>query len=134
MARMDTTGFGWVGPPAMSLPTPAPDSTALITGASAGMGAELARGLARRGHGVTLVARREDRLKELADELRERHGIRAETASADVSEPESRRELKADVEGRGLRVEVLVNSAGFGSGGAFTTLDPEDEASMVRTN
>ncbi len=53
----------------MPLPPPAADSTCLITGASSGIGAELARALARRGHGVTLVARRRERLRELADEL-----------------------------------------------------------------
>jgi uncharacterized protein len=118
----------------VALPPPEPNSTCLVTGASAGIGAEIARGLARRGHGVTLAARREDRLQELADELADEHGVRAETISVDVSDSEARSHLKADIEGRGLTVEVLVNNAGFGSGGKFTELDPEEEASMIRTN
>ena len=118
----------------MALPAPSPDSTCLVTGASSGIGAEIARGLARRGHGVTLAARREERLRELAEELAAEHGVRAETVSVDVSDVDARRRLKGDVEERGLSVEVLVNNAGFGSGGRFTELDAEEEASMIRTN
>lgn len=118
----------------MALPPPAAGSTCLITGASSGIGAELARGLAGRGLGVTLVARREERLLELADELDESYGVRAEVVKADVSAPRSRSRLTAAVEERGLTVEVLVNNAGFGSGGRFTRLDADKEASMVRTN
>src|SRR4051794_35023419 len=61
----------------MALPPPRPDSTCLVTGASSGIGADLARSLAARGHGVTLVARRTERLEELAAEVRDRHGVRA---------------------------------------------------------
>ena len=118
----------------MALPDPAPDSTCLVTGASAGIGAEIARELARRGLGVTLAARREERLRELADELSEEHGVRAETVSVDVADVNARKRLKADLHERGLTVEVLVNNAGFGSGGKFTGLDAEEEAAMIRTN
>ncbi len=118
----------------MALPDPGPGSTCLVTGASSGIGAELARGLAARGHGVTLVARREDRLIELAEELSDAHGVRTETVAADVSEQRGRDQLADELEERGLAVEVLVNNAGFGSGGAFATLEGENETSMVRTN
>jgi short-subunit dehydrogenase len=118
----------------MALPPPEPNSTCLVTGASSGIGAEIARGLARRGHGVTLAARREDRLRELADELSGEHDVRAETVSVDVSDVDARRRLKDEIGERGLTVEVLVNNAGFGSGGRFAELDPEEEASMIRTN
>jgi short-subunit dehydrogenase len=118
----------------MTLPPPDPSSTCLVTGASSGIGAEIARSLARRGHGVTLAARREDRLRELADELSSEHGIRAETIAIDVTDEDARRSLAGDLGERGLTVEVLVNNAGFGSGGAFVELDAEKEASMVRTN
>jgi uncharacterized protein len=118
----------------VSLPPASPGSTCLVTGASSGIGAEIARGLAERGHGVTLAARREDRLKELAEELVAEYGIRAETAALDVTEEKARHELVANLDERGLTVEVLVNNAGFGSGGAFVELDADKEASMVRTN
>jgi uncharacterized protein len=118
----------------MAMPRPSPGSTCLVTGASSGIGAELARGLAERGHGVTLAARREDRLTELAEELTAEHGIRAETVALDVTDEKARRALLTELEERGQIVEVLINNAGFGSGGAFVELDPDKEASMVRTN
>lgn len=118
----------------MALPPPSPESTCLVTGASSGIGAEIARGLAMRGYGVTLVARREDRLEDLAAELADEHAVRAEIVAADVSKASQRKRLAKDVEALGLTVEVLVNNAGFGSGGRFAKLDGEKEASMVRTN
>src|SRR5436309_11252127 len=102
----------------MSLPAPEEGSTCLVTGASSGIGAEIARGLAERGYGVTLAARREERLNELAAEL-EDHGVRVETISADVSKKADRRRMRREIGERGLTVEVLVNNAGFGSGGKF---------------
>src|SRR5215210_4064685 len=119
--------------PQMALPPPNHDSTALITGASSGIGAEIARELARRGLGVTLVARREERLQELAGEIREDFGVETEVVAGDVANERARRRLFNEIEQRGLTVEVLVNNAGFGSGGRFTTLDASKEASMVRT-
>jgi uncharacterized protein len=118
----------------VALPPPEPNSTCLVTGASSGIGAEIARELARRGHGVTLAARREERLRELAEELAGEHDVRAETVSADVADQAARRRLKAELTERNLAVEVLVNNAGFGSGGAFIELEAEKEAEMVRTN
>jgi short-subunit dehydrogenase len=118
----------------MALPPPASGSTCLVTGASSGIGAEVARALARRGHGVTLVARREDRLEALAEELREQHGVRVETLACDVASDRSRRRMLARLGELGLDVEVLVNNAGFGTAGRFQSLDPEREAEMVRLN
>jgi uncharacterized protein len=118
----------------MTLPAPAPDSTCLITGASSGIGIDLARELARRGHGVTLVARREAPLRELADELAKAHGIRAEVATADLSDMDARDQLVADVQKRGLTVEVLVNNAGFTTMGPVHASDPAREVSMIRTD
>ena len=75
----------------MALPAPEPGSTAVITGASSGIGEEFARQLAARGHGVFLVARREDRLRELAAEIERDHGVRAEFAAGDLADAADRR-------------------------------------------
>jgi short-subunit dehydrogenase len=118
----------------MPLPSPSSDSTALITGASSGIGMELARQLAKRGHGVTLVARRKQKLDELATELRASHGIRAEVLCHDLGDATERDELAAGLEQRGLAVETLVNNAGFGSGAPFVKLERERELQMLRLN
>ena len=103
----------------MPLPPPDPQSTALVTGASAGIGRELAKGLAARGHGVTLVARRPERLEELARQLSGEHGVSAEAVPADLSDAGERARLADAVAERGLAVEILVNNAGFGIYGPF---------------
>jgi short-subunit dehydrogenase len=115
------------------LPPPAAAATCLVTGASAGIGADIARELADRGHGVVLVARREARLRALADELRERHDVRAEALVCDVADAGQRASLAAAVDALGLRVDLLVNNAGFGSEGRFHRLDPDHETAIVRT-
>jgi short-subunit dehydrogenase len=116
----------------VALPPPAPDSTALVTGASSGIGRELARGLAERGHGVTLVARRAERLEQLAAELRNAHGVRAETVAADLSDIAERDRVAAEIESRGLTVEILVNNAGFGIYVPFPISDRDRELQQVR--
>jgi short-subunit dehydrogenase len=118
----------------MALPPPAEGSTCLVTGASSGIGAEIARELARRGHGVTLRARREDRLRDLATELHDAHGVRAEVVACDVTDGDARKRAAGESEQRGLVVDVLVNNAGFGSAGRFQEIDQENERAMVRTN
>src|SRR3954468_17215655 len=114
----------------MALPPPAEGSTCLVTGASSGIGAEIARELARRGHGVTLMARREKRLRELAAELH----VRAEVVACDVSDEAARARAVREIEERGLTAEVLVNNAGFGSAGRFQDIEKDNAISMVRTN
>jgi short-subunit dehydrogenase len=118
----------------MSLPHPSDDATALVTGASSGIGADLARELARRGHGVTLVARREDRLKSLADDLRCAHRVRVEVLRADLSDPAARDGLAPAIDEHGLRVNILVNNAGFGTTGPVHSADRGREVSMIRTD
>lgn len=117
----------------MSLPPPSAASTALITGASSGIGAALARGLASRGQGVTLVARREQRLRELAEEL-EQGGIRAEAIACDLADPAERDRLQREIEANGCAVEVLVNNAGFGGGEEFAATDADLLTNMVAVN
>lgn len=118
----------------MALPPPSDTSTALVTGASSGIGSDIARELAKRGHAVTLVARRKDRLDALAEELTAQHGVHADTIACDLSSGAARGRMIATANRRKREVEILVNNAGFGTAGRFQELDPETELSMVRTN
>ena len=118
----------------MALPTPSSGSTAVVTGASSGIGAEIARDLAERGHGVTLVARREDRLSALAGEIESKLHVRTDVIACDLSDAAARDGLVAEIRARGREVAILVNNAGFGSAGRFQELDLDGELRMVRTN
>ena len=118
----------------MSLPPPAAGSTALVTGASSGIGAAIARELAGRGYAVTLVARREERLRELAAELADGHGVRADAIAADIGSRTGRDELARAIGSLGLEVEVLVNNAGFGGAGNFAEFDRGRQVEMVALN
>jgi short-subunit dehydrogenase len=118
----------------MSLPQPAPGQTILITGASSGIGTELAKQLAALGHGVTLVARRREVLDQLADEVRRAHGVEATVIAADLIDADERVRLIEEVRGSGAVVAGLCNNAGFGTVGNFAELDKERESDMVRLN
>jgi uncharacterized protein len=118
----------------MALPPPSDSSTALVTGASSGIGAAIARRLAAHGHGLTLTARRLERLQELAGQLSGEHGVRVETIAADISEPAERDRVAAEIEQLGLTVEVLVNNAGHGDSGNTHRTDRSRLLNMVRLN
>ena len=105
--------------------------TTLVTGASAGIGAEFARQLAARGSDLVLVARRADRLTALATELTAAHGVRVDVVPADLSRPAAGRALAAGLDGRGIGVTSLVNCAGFGTHGPFHQEDPDQLAEMI---
>jgi short-subunit dehydrogenase len=117
----------------MALPPPDPDSTCLVTGASSGIGTEFARQLAAQGHGVFLVARREDRLRELADEIESDHGVRVEVAAADLEQEAGYETLPGIIAERALTVEVLVNNAGFTTVGDVHA-NPDRQLGMVKVN
>ena len=117
----------------MALPTPSADTAALVTGASSGIGIDLARELARRGHNLILVARRKERLEEVAAELRA-GSLRVEVLACDLADPAARDALPEQVAALGLTVTVLVNNAGYGSAGPFLELDLAAETQMVRLN
>jgi hypothetical protein len=118
----------------MAPPTPKENTTAIVTGASSGIGAEMARELARRGHGLTLVARREDRLLALAAELAQVYTVRAEVIAADLTDAGSRGELPAQLASLGLTPDILVNNAGFTTMGHVSNADRAAELALVRTN
>jgi uncharacterized protein len=103
---------------------------ALVTGASSGLGADFARELARRGASLTLVARREDRLRSLQGELAAA-GAEAEVVALDLNDPGAPDRLLAGAEARRRPVDVLVNNAGFGLYGPFSTLDWARERAML---
>jgi uncharacterized protein len=117
----------------MTLVAAQPGSVALITGASSGIGLELARQLAARAHDTVLVARRRPELEALAAEL-SAGGRRSEVIVADVSEPTERERLQAEVAALGVSVDVLVLCAGFGTGGPFIEQDRERMQLLLRTN
>jgi short-subunit dehydrogenase len=117
----------------MGLPPPQSSSTCVITGASSGIGTEFARQLAARGHGVFLIARREERLRDLAAELERDHGTRAEVAGCDLADRAGVEALPGRVAERGLEVEVLVNNAGFTTVGDVH-LNPDRQLGMIRVN
>ena len=104
--------------------------TVLITGASAGIGAALARVYAEKGWDLILVARREAPLQALARELTA-HGVIATVLTADLSVPDEPHRLVAAVDARGLKVDALVNNAGFSRTTGFLATRPEDHAAMI---
>jgi short-subunit dehydrogenase len=103
-----------------------------VTGASAGIGSDLARELARRGHNLVLVARREDRLRELGAELEREAAISAEALPCDLSNAAAVRGLGERVDDLGMTIDILVNNAGFATGGPFHEADPARELDQVR--
>jgi short-subunit dehydrogenase len=110
------------------------ETVALVTGASSGIGAALARRIARDGRALVLVARRADRLEALARELRRDAGVAAQVIACDLIRPGGARELVDEVARRDLVVEWLVNNAGFGTSGRFDRLPIEGELDEIRLN
>ncbi|MEY4916735.1 MAG: hypothetical protein RL616_648 [Verrucomicrobiota bacterium] len=108
--------------------------TVLITGASSGIGLELARCFAAEKSNLVLVARNRDALEKLASELRQQHGITIHVSIADLSKPESAQNLFNELKGRGLTVDVLVNNAGFGLHGEFTELPLARQLEIIHVN
>ena len=110
-----------------------PRKLALITGASAGIGAAFARAYAARGFDIALVARRKDRLETLASELTHAHGVEAFAIAADLSIPEAQTPILEAVEERGRHVDALVNNAGFGIPRYFTDAPWHEQRDFLMT-
>ncbi|MCW8140668.1 MAG: SDR family oxidoreductase [Planctomycetota bacterium] len=107
---------------------------ALVTGASSGIGLELARVLAEEGAHLVLVARRTERLEALAAELKQKHGVDARVLTSDLQQPDAARALFDQTEGQGLAIDVLVNNAGFGNYDDFVAIPWEKHATMLQVN
>jgi hypothetical protein len=108
--------------------------TALITGASGGIGEAFARRLAALGKNLVVVARSKDRLEALAEELAAQHGVQTHVIGADLARSDAAASVLAETERLGLRVDLLVNNAGFGKAGDFAEIPLEVQADMVRLN
>lgn len=109
-------------------------NSTLITGASSGIGEVFARKLVARGRNVLLVARSEDKLITLCNELGRSNSVRAQYVALDLSEPESAARLFDETAKRGLTIDLLINNAGFGSMGEFNKLDLARELNMIDLN
>ncbi|WKD58820.1 mycolate reductase [Corynebacterium caspium] len=116
----------------MGLPQPRPQSYALITGASQGIGAALARDLAKLGHNLIIVARREPVLAALAAELEAAHGVEVLVRAHDLSQPDQVSELLAEI--AELEISILINSAGIASFGPLAKADWDYEISQFELN
>jgi hypothetical protein len=108
-----------------------PKRTALVTGASAGIGAAFARLFASLGMDVVLVARRRDRLEALAKELAEAHRVLAHVLPADLADPAAPKAIHEELASRGLRVDVLVNNAGYGLAKGFGEASWQEHADFI---
>ncbi len=109
-------------------------NTTLITGASSGIGEAFARKLAARGHNLLLVARSQDRLIALCNQLGRVKSIRAQYVVMDLSQSEAPARLFEETRSRGLEIDLLINNAGFGSMGDFVKLDLVRELNMIDLN
>ncbi len=117
-----------------SMDDPPVRTTALITGASSGIGYELARVFAQNGHDLVLVARNRQRLSQLADELRDELGITAEVIAKDLSVATSAQEIFDELQQESIRIDILVNNAGVDVYGNFYETDMTTELQMIQLN
>jgi uncharacterized protein len=106
--------------------------TALVTGASSGIGKAFAELLAAKGYAVVLTARRSDRLEALASELRQKHGVSTHTIVADLAQPDASEHIAKDLASRGLMIDLLVNNAGYGVPGSYVNVSWRDHERFMQ--
>ena len=109
-------------------------NVALITGASSGIGKELATIHAEKGGDLVLVARRENKLNELKQEIEQKYKVEVEVLVKDLGKPEAPKEVYNKVINKGIEVEYLINNAGFGGHGKFHERPLEDDLAMINLN
>ena len=110
------------------------DSYALVTGASSGIGYELAKLFAKDGKNIIVVARSQDKLEELKTEFENEYGTIVRVLVKDLSDPKSPQDIYYELEKDGVNVDVLVNNAGFAVHGKFAMTDWDKEAEMIQVN
>src|SRR5688500_2938586 len=106
--------------------------TALVTGASSGIGKAFAELLAEQGYALVLIARRGDRLEELAAALHQRHGVDAQSIVADLAEPNASAAITAELQRRRLTIDLLVNNAGYGVSGSYVNVSWADHSRFMQ--
>src|ERR1700754_2736340 len=115
----------------MARQKPDAGQTALVTGASAGIGVDLAECFARDGYDLVLTARSEGPLREVAQRLSCTHGVKADVIALDLGAQGGGQKLHDEIKTRGLSVDVLVNNAGYGHAGALTSSDLQTQIGMI---
>ncbi|MFZ6026717.1 MAG: SDR family NAD(P)-dependent oxidoreductase [Chloroflexota bacterium] len=108
--------------------------TALITGASSGIGLELSKLFAADGYNLVLVARSTAKLEQLAKQIRQKHPVQITVLPKDLSEPQAPGEIFETIQGKGIHVDILVNNAGFGVQGDFSRADLDESLQMIQLN
>src|SRR5258708_38545918 len=109
-------------------------STALITGASKGIGEAFAEKLAARGMNLVLVARSLDTLEKMAERLSEKYAVECIALKADLANPDAATSIASELERRGIQVDLLVNNAGLGLSDAFLSHEPQQKHAEIQLN
>jgi short-subunit dehydrogenase len=107
---------------------------AIITGASSGIGKELARIHAERGGALVIIARRKNKLEELREELETKHRVKVKVIVKDLTEPNAAKEIYNEIKESGIEIHYLINNAGFGGRGKFHERDWETDLAMINLN
>ena len=110
------------------------EKTALITGASSGIGYELSKIFARNGYNLVLVARNADRLEDISTEIKSQYEVRVKVMPKDLNKPAAPNELYNDLKASGIKIDILVNNAGIGNNGKFMDISLEESMDMLQLN